>query len=436
MSLTSLCMALAALVAVAGIAFQWQDEAAFPWWRLGAALLLLGLGWEWWRVRRYRLRASASAAPLRLGRRSAITISFNNREQRTLRLQYALDLPPALEADEAARSIALAPAEPDSQSDQTNVTIEVQPLQLGPVAWSTLPVRVRGAFGLGWWRKPLALQAELLVVPDALARDAAPVGDAPRGAARRTAPGGGDDLDHLRAYQQGDARHTIDWKATAKTSTLTTRVMHEDQHLAVMLVLDLGRGSRVRIDGLSQLGHYVNVCARFAEYAVANDDQVGLVTVAAEPLAMLAPARGTTAVQRVRSALSNLQPQATETDLVSAALAVRRLARHRCLVILLTDLYGQSGTGALLRSVRLWVPKHLPVVAGLVADEVEQLRTAPAEDWLAPYVALAAADYRANLRATAAGLRRLGAHPLISRAATLEHRVLAQYRQLKMQRRV
>ena len=89
-----------------------------------------------------------------------------------------------------------------------------------------------------------------------------------------------------------------------------------------------------------------------------------------------------------------------------------------------------------MRSVRLWVPKHLPVVAGLVAEEGEQLYAAPADDWLAPYIALAAADYRANLRATTAGLRRLGAQALISRAATLEQQVLAQYRRLKAQRRV
>ena len=430
MSLTPLCMAMAALVAIAGIAFQWQGEAAWPWWRVGAVVLLIGLGWEWWRARRYRLNASVEAAPLRLGQRETITITFKNDERRELRLEYAPDVPSAFDVDAAARAISVPP------QGSCGETVEVRPLLLGETTWPTLPVRVRGTFGLGWWTKPTMLNAELLVVPDALARGAAMVGDAPQGAARRASAGGDDDLDHLRNYQPGDARHTIDWKATAKTSTLTTRVMHDDEHLAVMLVLDSGRGSRVRMDGMSQLGHYVNVCARFAEYAVANDDQVGLVSVAAEPLAMLAPARGAMAVRRIRAALSNLRPQAAETDLVSAALAVRQLARHRCLIILLTDLYGQSASGGLMRSIRLWVPKHLPVVAGLLSEEVEQLRTAPTDDWLAPYVSLAAADYRTNLRATASSLRRFGAYPLITRAATLEQQVLAQYRHLKAQRRV
>ena len=36
------------------------------------------------------------------------------------------------------------------------------------------------------------------------------------------------------------------------------------------------------------------------------------------------------------------------------------------------------------------------------------MRRAQAQEWLDPYVSLAAADYRANLEATAAGLHRLG----------------------------
>ena len=89
-----------------------------------------------------------------------------------------------------------------------------------------------------------------------------------------------------------------------------------------------------------------------------------------------------------------------------------------------------------MQSIRLWVPKHLPMVAGLIAEDVDHLRRAPAQEWLDPYVSLAAADYRGNLEATAAGLHRLGAYPLISRAAVLESRLLEQYRLLKRQRRV
>ena len=430
MSFTPLGMAFAALVALAGIAHQWGDPAGFPWWRLGAATLILGLAWEWWRVRRCRLRASLAAAPLYLGRLAELALAFKNDTRRSMAIEFATQAPTQFDASSATRTATVPPGGTLRQ------TVELRPRQLGPAHWRSLPLRVRGPLGLGWWRKPQRLDADLLVVPDTLGTRRVRVGNAPVGVGRRSVAGTGHELDHLRDYQRGDARSAIDWKATARTSSLATRVRREDQHLAVMLVVDAGRTSRTHIDGLSQLGHYANVCARFAEHVVANGDQVGLVSVAEEPLCRLAPRRGVVAAGRIRYELGRLATEAAETDLVAAALAVKQLVRHRCLIVLLTDLYGQAGSGRLMQSIRLWVPKHLPVVAGLIAEDVDRLRAAPAQEWQDPYVALAAADYHRNLQACAAGLRRLGAYPLICRAAALEQRVLAQYRLLKRQRRV
>ena len=431
MSFAPLGMTFIALLALAGIAHQWGDPSAFPWWRLGAIALVLGFVWEWWQVRRCNLHTSLTAPPLLLGRSSELTLTFKHDERRPLTIEFAPQPPWHCEMASAART-AVLPA----QQRPLRHTVALRPVQLGTAPWPPLPLRVKGPFGLGWWRKPQRLDTEVVVVPDTLGGRRTRVGNAPVGAGRRSLAGTGHELDHLRDYQPGDARSAIDWKATARTTSLVTRVVREDQRLSVMLVVDAGRTSRTRIDGLSQLGHYVNVCARFAEHAVANDDQVGLVTVADQPLTRLAPGRGVAAVARIRAALAGLATEAAETDLVAAALAVKQLVRHRCLIVLLTDLYGQSGSGRLMQSIRLWVPKHVPMVAGLIAEDVDHMRRAQAQEWLDPYVSLAAADYRANLEATAAGLHRLGSYPLICRAAMLESRVLEQYRLLKRQRRV
>ena len=423
-------MAFAALVALAGIAHQWGDPAGFPWWRLGAAALILGLAWEWWSVRRCRLRTSLAVAPLHLGRRSELALTFENDSQWSMAIEFATQAPPQFEASSATR------ADTVPRQGKLRHAVALRPRQLGAARWQSLPLRARGPLGLGWWPKPQRIEADLVVVPDTLGSHRARVGNAPMGASRRSVAGAGHELDHLRDYQPGDAHSAIDWKATARTSSLVTRVYREDQHLAVMLVVDAGRTSRTHLDGLSQLGHYANVCARFAEHVVANGDQVGLVTVAAEPLCRLAPRRGAAAAGHIRSALGGLAAQPAETDLVAAALAVKQLVRHRCLIVLLTDLYGQAGSGRLAQAIRFWVPQHLPVVAGLIAEDVERLRTAPAREWQDPHVSLAADDYRRDLQASAAGLRRLGALPLICHAATLEARVLDQYRLLKRQRRV
>ncbi|MCE2424025.1 MAG: DUF58 domain-containing protein [Pseudomonadales bacterium] len=430
MSLTPLSILFTAFIALVGVADQWSEHIAFVAWRYGAVVLVLALAYEWWWVRRCRLRASVLATRLYLGRMVNVEITLHNGERRPIRVELAPHLPQGFAIDGQQRSATIEPLGSHSE------TVETRPLKLGVRTWEELPARVKGPLGLSWGNKPCALGTHLRVVPDLLGRRSRPAGIAPTGSIARTLAGTGQELDHLRDYQAGDPRHTVDWKASARASKLITRVMSDEQHLSVILVVDAGRTGRSRIDGMNQLGHYINTAARFAEHAVANDDQVGLVVAAEKPVTVLAPARGTRAVTRIRAALTDLDAAPTETDLVAAALAVQRLVRHRCLIVLLTDLYGQAGTGGLMQSVRLWVPKHLPVVTGLVAEEVDRLASAEAKEWLDPHVALAATDYRRGLANSAAGLRHVGAIPLITRAATLESRVLEQYHLLKMRRRV
>ena len=261
------------------------------------------------------------------------------------------------------------------------------------------------------------------------------MGEMTRGAQARK-PGVGYELHHLREYVRGDPLHTIDWKATARAQKPITRVFAEDQHLQIVLVLDVGRTSRTMIDGLSQFGHYVNVVARFAEHAVTRGDEVGLVVAAEQVVASLAPAGGAQAVRTLRHQLEGIAPRAVETDLLGAALHVHQMLTRRALIVLLTDMYGQSFTGSFGDALRLWRQKHLPLVVGMMGEEIVALSQMPATEPQDAYVSLASRRYRDALSHNAEGVQRLGAHALVCRPAVLEERVFATYQTLKEQRRV
>jgi hypothetical protein len=110
--------------------------------------------------------------------------------------------------------------------------------------------------------------------------------------------------------------------------------------------------------------------------------------------------------------------------------------RHRCLVVILTDLYERSATSAVAQSARLLVPKHLPLIAGIVSDEVFELAEQQADDWLDPYRSLAAREYAHEVGANVARLGQLGAYALAARARELDGRVLDTYSRLRAQRRI
>src|SRR5690606_24664377 len=228
--------------------------------------------------------------------------------------------------------------------------------------WPPLPVRVLGPLGLAWWSRKIGTDARSTVLPDTLGRRATITGSAEAGSAPQSRLGGGHELHQLREYRSGDPRHTIDWKATARTSRLITRVYSEDQHLEIMILLDAGRTSRTEFDGMSQLGHYVNLAARFAEYCASGDDRVGLVVFADRPIRVLPPSAGLPGVVRMRGMLADLEALAVDSDPIEAALCTARIVRHRCLAIVLTDLYEPSSIARLAAAAALLAEKHLPIV--------------------------------------------------------------------------
>ena len=431
MSLTPFAIVVLVLAALVGIAAQWSGSLlAELWWRAAVALVALGLAYELYVTRRIAVAASwAQRATLYLGRIATLHLTLANRSRRPLAIELAPAWPEGLAGESRARRLDVA------AHAAGTTALAARAVRLGEHAWPTLPTRVRGPLNLAWWSRRLAPEGAARVLPDTLGPHAVFAGSS-EGATAQTTIGGGHELHHLRDYRSGDPRHTIDWKATARSSRLVTRVFSEDQHLEVMLLIDAGRTSRTEVDGLQQLGHYANLAARFAEFCVAHDDQVGLIAFADRPLATLKPARGVEAVTRIRAALTKLAPSPVESDVLAAALHVRRLVRHRCLVVILTDLYERSATSAVAQSARLLVPKHLPLIAGIVSDEVFELAEKRAEDWLDPYRALAAREHAREVDANVARLGQLGAYALAARARELDGRVLQTYSRLRAQRRI
>jgi uncharacterized protein (DUF58 family) len=431
-NLSPLAVVIVGAAVLLGILGQWSEAfGAFLLWRAVVGVLVLALAYEFVVVRRVRTEARlAGGERLYLGRTETLTLEFENAAPRPLTIRFSPVLPVGLSGAAATSMLSLDPGA------TTATTFDVRPIALGTHVWPALPVRIRGPLRLAWWSRSMSPTRDVRVLPDTLGARAVLAASAELGATTQARLGGARDLHHLRNYRAGDPRHTIDWKATARASRLITRVFSEDQHLEVMILVDAGRTGRTQIDGMSQLAHYVNLAARFAEYCVAGDDQVGLVIFADRPLTTIAPGRGTAAVTRIRNALAGIETRAVESDVLSAAAHVRRLVRHRCLVLILTDLYERSATGQLAQSARLLARKHLPMIVGLLSEEVVALSNAPAEDWLDPYRSLAAREYRRDVGANVARLAQLGAFAVTARPAELDRKVLGNYSLLRAQRRI
>ncbi len=414
-----------------GVAGLWTDDPAFATgWLFPAVLLLGGLAVEaWYAHGTHVVLRMYVQGRLRLGCATPGAFAFRHDRGRAQTLLYARALPVAFRQGTEVRQVQL-PADEEWLDD-----VELVPLLLGAGRFGPVPARLLGRFSIAWWSRELPLAQTFSVAPDSLPRGARPIAGESAGETPRRLPGLGAELLQLRDYVSGDALSRIDWKATARRGSLIAREYSEAQHLEIIMVVDAGRASRVRAGELDRLGLYANVAARLAQHAVTVEDRVGFIVYADRVLTSSLPDRGVRAVSRLRRALETLETNRGESDPLVAAMHVRRMLRHRGLVVWLTDLADPARTEALMQAVKALVPRHQPIVAAPHAAEIAQLAGQPLREWRDASVALVAREYRERAQLQVATLRRQGAVVLDEPDDKLDQAALDAYLQLRRRRR-
>ena len=418
--------------ALLGIAAQWAGNPAMAnAWAAPLALLLLGLAYERWVCSRAALNLSIhSPAPWHLAQGSEVRWQVSHVLARTLTVMLAPSPPLGIDTSTRIRTVEVPARE------GATVGLPAVARRLGEVRWAPQPARLAGPLGLAWWSLRLASPEHSTVVPAMLSLRESSVGAAAAGARTSRAIGPGTQVEQLREYQTGDPLRVIDWRATARRSRMVSRDFAEDQHLDVVVALDVGRASRIQCGLLDRLGHYVNAAARLAQHVVAQEDRIGLVIFGDQPLGVLPPTRGHAGVMRVRELLSQVQSQNTDSNAIHAASVVLKRMHHRSLVVLMTDIEDAASEGQLAAALRLLQPRHLPFVVGLTQLKPGVLADQAPREWLDPWLSLAAGHTLSQRERVIRALRSTGAQVLLTAPVDFERALFEQYGQFRQRRRI
>jgi len=418
--------------ALLGICAQWAGNAAVAnLWALPLGLLVSGLAYERFVCTRAALHLSIeSPRPWYLARGGEVRWRLSHALRRTLTVMLAPHLPEGLESAPTIRTVRV-PAKPGATLDLPAVS-----RRLGDIRWPAQPTRIAGPLGLAWWSQQLQGGEHSTVIPAILGLQEGALGAALAGSRLSRVIGPGAQVEQLREYRPGDPLRAIDWRATARRQHLISRDFAEDQHLDVIMALDVGRSSRVQCGELDRLGHYVNAAARMAQHVVAQGDRIGLVLFGDRPLAIVPPTRGHAGVMRVRELLSTVVSQNTDSNVIHAASQVLRRVHQRSLVVLLTDIDDASSEGQLAAALRLLQPRHLPFVVALSQLDPAAIADRAPQDWLDPWLSLAAAHTLSQRDRAVRALRATGAQVVLSAPADFERQLFEQYAQFRQRRRI
>ena len=189
--------------------------------------------------------------------------------------------------------------------------------------------------------------------------------------------GRGLNFEELRNYLPGDDTRNIDWKVTARTRTPYVRVYTEEKDRAAWLLIDqrvnMFFGSKDRMKSVVA----AEVAAISAWRVLSVGDRVGALVFNDSEISVIPPHRSRERVMQILkqvvvknqslSADPGLKPDAGKLN--EALKQVSHLARHDCLVCLITD---GDGINSETRRYITRLAEHNDVLTAFIFDPLEK----------------------------------------------------------------
>lgn len=355
------------------------------------------------RLKQLGITRSADARIL-LGQLGASSLTIANTGRRQLRGVVRDSWPPSVQAAGRGR-ISVPPG------GRVTATTTLAPARRGDKHAGKVTIRSVGPLGLAARQASRDVPATIRVLPPFLSRKHLPEKLAVLrqldGQHRSLIRGQGSEFDSLREYVIGDDVRSIDWRSTARQSGIVVRTWRPERDRRIIIVLDTGRTSAGRVAGVPRLDSYLDAALLLTALASRAGDRIDLIAVDRRVRARVVGASRTDVLARITDALAVLEPELAESDGDLMASSMLEIARHRCLIVLLTDLNRPALELGLLPRLPLLAARHRLLVAAVADPKVAQLAS-ERQDAASVYQAAAAQSALTERAAVAALLGRHG----------------------------
>ncbi|MDZ7869009.1 MAG: DUF58 domain-containing protein [Rheinheimera sp.] len=154
--------------------------------------------------------------------------------------------------------------------------------------------------------------------------------------------GRGMEFDEVRHYQLGDDVRTIDWRVTARTGKVHTKLFREEKERPVFVLTDLSQSMHFGSVLLTKAVQAAHLAALVGWHARERGDKFGGILFNGQQIRELKPASRSVSVLRYLQQLIDLNnksvtPEQQPIRLADAVGQLRRLVRPGSLVYLISD---------------------------------------------------------------------------------------------------
>ncbi|WP_416983118.1 DUF58 domain-containing protein [Streptomyces sp. T028] len=360
-------------------------------------------------VRPLRLTRSGDTTA-RLGEPADVTLTLTNPSRRPLRAHLRDAWPPSSwqpgTETEASRHHLTIPA-----GERRRITTHLRPTRRGDRQADRVTIRSYGPLGLlsrqGTHKVPWTVR----VLPPFTSRKHLPSKLARLreldGRTSALTRGEGTEFDSLRAYVPGDDTRSIDWRATARHSTVAVRTWRPERDRHVLLVLDTGRTSAARVGDAPRLDASMDAALLLAALASRAGDRVDLLAYDRRVRALVQGRSARDVLPSLVDTMATLEPELVETDARALTTTALRTAPRRSLIVLLTTLDPAPVEEGLLPVLPRLTQRHTVLVASVADPHIARMATSRGTAD-AVYDAASAAQAQTERHRTAEQLRRHG----------------------------
>lgn len=219
--------------------------------------------------------------------------------------------------------------------------------------------------------------------------------------------GQGTEFDSLREYVPGDDVRSIDWRATARSTTVVVKTWRPERDRHVLIVLDSGRTSAGRVGDQPRLDHAMDAALLLAVLASRAGDRVDLLIADRGVRATVLRKSTAQVLPSFVNAMAVIEPVLVETNYRDLVTEITHRVAQRSLIVILTGLDPAAITEGLIPVLGPLRRKHRIVIAAVSDPRVDEL-VAGRDDVAAVYAAAAAESDRGRRAETTRQLRQLG----------------------------
>ncbi len=159
--------------------------------------------------------------------------------------------------------------------------------------------------------------------------------------------GTGIDYAQSRPMNVGDSVRSIDWRVTARTGRLHVKDYEASKRLGVHVLVDTSASMNVRSTLLSKHDVAVWAAAVVAQLALNRRSPVSIESCGERAVGVKPTSSRSQVTQWIESLRSGTMSE--RTRLVAAVRRVEALARHRSIVVIISDLYEEGSLEAIKR---------------------------------------------------------------------------------------